>query len=55
MTEIGAFTEVKNEVFLNASDPEGLRWGQSGVRIFGSNEMIVENGLSKNNFHACGN
>ena len=44
------FAEVKNHVFLSASDPEGLRWGQSGVRIFGSNEMIVENGLSKNNY-----
>ena len=35
MTEIGVFTEVKKQVFLSASDPEGLRWGQSGVRIFG--------------------
>ena len=48
MTEIGALTWVKNQVFLSASDPDSLRWGQSGVRIFGSNEMIVENGLSKN-------
>lgn len=35
MTEMCAFAEAKNRVFLSASDPEGLRWGQSGVRIFG--------------------
>ena len=50
MTEMCAFMEVKKRVFLSASDPEGLRWGQSGVRIFGSNEMIVENGLSENDY-----
>ena len=49
-TEIGAFMEAKNQVLLSASDPEDLRWGQSGVRIFGQNEVIVENGLSKNNY-----
>ena len=54
MKEIGVFTEVKNQVFLSASDPEGLRWGQSGVRIFGSNEMIVENGLSKKDYYEGG-
>ena len=35
MTEMGAFTGMKNGMFLSKSDPEGLRWGQSGVRIFG--------------------
>ena len=34
MTEIDAFTGTKNRVFLSVSDPGGLRWGQSGVRIF---------------------
>ena len=38
MTEIGVFTEAKNGAFLNASDPEGLRWGQSGVRFSGKME-----------------
>jgi hypothetical protein len=33
MTEIGVFTEAKNQVFLSVSDPEGLRWGQSGVNF----------------------
>lgn len=47
-TEICAFTKLKNQAFLSVSDPEGLRWGQSGVRIFGQNGVIVENGLSKN-------
>lgn len=48
MTEIGAFAEANNRVFLSVSDPEGLRWGQSGVRILRKNGTIVENGLSKN-------
>ena len=33
MTEMCAFTEAKNRVFLSASDPEGLRWGQIGVNF----------------------
>ena len=33
--EICAFVTAKNRVFLSASDPEGLRWGQSGVKILG--------------------
>jgi hypothetical protein len=30
MKEMCAFTEEKNQVFLSASDPEGLRWVKVG-------------------------
>jgi hypothetical protein len=33
MTEMCAFKKAKNGVFLSVSDPEGLRWGQSGVNF----------------------